>query len=243
MTMVIESHAFSNKLVIAEPGCIKVGYSVVFHNEPRLDDNNCIKINSSFAKTWLELFRNFVEAVSSGEATSNETDQIVDHFEPSLEYKCEKNFIEQQLIISIKRSDIAHHKRKRNKIADASSIVFSYNEVLQLLSALSYLLIFTFGLPPIKIACFSELINILSEDRFMVPLKEKSIDKDQYTKLKQNAADTLGTESELLSICSAIITDLNLDLDVCSCYVTVSMYKNLVSMLIDIRLLRNMCKA
>lgn len=219
MNKSLDSYAFGDKLMLANAGCIHIGYSQIEKNELQFDGNKYFTIQMISFHNWVDLL---YKVVKLGETTSSDANNIImfDSFDMKKEYHCKIDLSNQSISI-VKKFD------------SKEVIIISKREAVEILYMLSFFIISCLGLPPVIGLCFSQIINHFSEECFVI-----SPDDDSTDCKKIESEITNLSPSDFLDICSSVVAFLNLEIDSYVCFHSLMKFQNLILPLVKMRLIK-----
>jgi len=240
----MDSYAFSDKLMVANAGSVLIGYST---NKLQLDNQRYFTIRACSYQSWVKLFDKVFKktkkktkkeasgpaasgpaASASGPAADDEPgaadeagpaangpDSTLEHFfmfdtfDVKKEYKCTVDCERQMFTVN-------------KKFDKKEVIILNANEIVEVLSMLSFFLIPCLGLPPAISVCFSYIIDHLATE----------YNEEEWEKNEQRY---------ILELCCSAAANFSMEndgIDGHACYNAISKFITFIPSLVKLRLTR-----
>jgi hypothetical protein len=220
--MSLDSYAFADKLILAKAGSVLIGYVRAENNELKFDEKKYFTIHASSFNNWVnlmyEVLNNNSGTVAKGKETK--TSIVFDSFNSKKEYVCKIDFVQERISIC--------------KKFDSNEVInLDKPEIIEILCMLSFFIVPCFGLPPTITLCFLHIISHFSVEPHAMLLESKA--EFDWKKIEDEMKET-----DLLTLVSGAVADLNLDIDPLLCYNSIKKFENVIAILVEMRLIRKM---
>lgn len=134
----VDCYTYGNKIILASPGFLHIGYSRVQKDTVTVIEETCITFSWQHLNEWFNIFGSFLlEDKFEAVTTTNP-------FDISLEYSCE-----------VYENTLTVEKKSAKKVY----IAFNRAEAMETVYGLSHVFITSLCLPPILALCFNMWIN------------------------------------------------------------------------------------